>query len=67
MPLAAGRRAALYYANGGRPHGWADAWAGLLWCAMVCALIFFAWQFLPGVQEALRNLLDVTGLNTTLV
>jgi phage shock protein PspC (stress-responsive transcriptional regulator) len=67
MPLAAGRRAALYYANGGRPHGWADAWAGLLWCAMVCALIFFAWQFLPGVQEALRNLLNLTGLNTTLV
>jgi hypothetical protein len=34
---------------------------------MVCALIFFAWQFLPGVQEALRNLLNLTGLNTTLV
>jgi hypothetical protein len=67
MPLAAGRRAALYYANGGRAHGWADAWAGLLWCAMVFALIFFAWQFLPGVQDALRNLLSVTGLNTTLV
>ena len=67
MPLAAGRRAALYYANGGRPHGWADAWAGLLWCAMVCALIYFAWQFLPGVQEGLRNLLNVSGLDTTLV
>jgi phage shock protein PspC (stress-responsive transcriptional regulator) len=67
MPLGAGRRAALYYANGGRPHGWADAWAGLLWFAMVCALIYFAWQFLPGAQDALRNLLNVTGLNTTLV
>ncbi|MEO8308872.1 MAG: PspC domain-containing protein [Pseudomonadota bacterium] len=67
MPLAAGRRAALYYANGGRPHGWADAWAGLLWCAILFALVYFAWQFLPGVQEALQNLLNLTGLNTTLV
>jgi phage shock protein PspC (stress-responsive transcriptional regulator) len=67
MPLAAGRRAALYYANGGRPHGWADAWAGVLWFAMVCALFYCAWQFLPGVQEGLRNLLNVTGLSTTLV
>jgi phage shock protein PspC (stress-responsive transcriptional regulator) len=67
MPLAAGRRAALFYANGGRAHGWADAWAGLLWCAMVFALVWIAWQFLPGVQDALYNLLTLSGLNTTLV
>jgi phage shock protein PspC (stress-responsive transcriptional regulator) len=56
LPIGAGRRAALYYANGGRQHGWADAWAGLLWLAMVALLLVAAWVLLPPVQALSREL-----------
>lgn len=55
IPIGAGRRAALYYANGGRPHGWADAWSGLLWIALVAVLLLVAWHQLPQLQELLRH------------
>jgi phage shock protein PspC (stress-responsive transcriptional regulator) len=55
LPIGAGRRAALYYANGGRPHGWADAWSGLLWVALVAVLLVAAWAALPQLQELLRD------------
>jgi phage shock protein PspC (stress-responsive transcriptional regulator) len=58
MPLAAGRRAAAYYANGGRAHGWADAWSGLLWVAIVVAAFLVAWQYVPNLQELIRGLLQ---------
>ncbi|MEY2855115.1 MAG: hypothetical protein RL030_2247 [Pseudomonadota bacterium] len=58
MPLAAGRRAAIYYANGGRAHGWAHAWSGLLWVALVGAAFLFAWQYVPNLQELIRGLLQ---------
>jgi hypothetical protein len=45
MPLSAGRRAAIYYANGGRSHGWAAAWSALLWIALVVAAFLVAWQY----------------------
>jgi phage shock protein PspC (stress-responsive transcriptional regulator) len=59
LPIAAGRRAALYYVNGGRLHGWANAWSGLLWLAVVALLLVAAWTVLPPVQELTRELLGV--------
>lgn len=56
MPLAAIRRACLYYANGGRRYGWADAWSALLWIALVGAALFIAWQYAPWVQQSLLGL-----------
>ncbi len=50
LPLGAARRTALYYANGGRLHGWADAWSGLLWIAVVGLIVLAAWQMLPHLQ-----------------
>jgi phage shock protein PspC (stress-responsive transcriptional regulator) len=67
IPIGAGRRASLFYANGGRSHGWADALSGLLWFVLVWGMIFFAWQFLPGVQEAVRGLLAWSRLDTTFI
>lgn len=67
MPIGAARRASVYYANGGRTHGWADAWSGLLWLALVCVTFVVAWQFVPGVQEAFRQLLHWAQFNTTYV
>ena len=54
IPIGAGRRASLYYANGGRLHGWADAWSGLLWLALVAVMLLGGWYALPGVQDLLR-------------
>ncbi len=56
LPIGAGRRAALYYANGGRLHGWADAWSGLLWIAIVAILLAAAWLVLPQLRDLLHNL-----------
>lgn len=55
LPIGAGRRAALYYANGGRLHGWADAWSGLLWLALVAVILFAAWWVLPELRDLLRQ------------
>ena len=67
IPLAAGRRASLYYANGGRRHGWADFWSGLLWVALVWALLIVAWQLLPGIQDFVRDLLNGQRVNVSFV
>lgn len=64
IPLGASRRAALYYANGGALHGWADAWSGLLWVALVAVLLLVAWHQLPLLQDLLRQ---VTHSHTTIV
>lgn len=58
LPIGAGRRAALYYANGGRSHGWADAWSGLLWIALVAVLLVAAWTAMPQLQAILHDLFD---------
>ena len=58
IPISAGRRAALYYANGGDVHGWAHAWAGMLWVAVVAVLLLIAMYQLPQLQELWR---DITG------
>jgi phage shock protein PspC (stress-responsive transcriptional regulator) len=55
LPIGAGRKAAMYYANGGRPHGWADAWSGLLWVALVALLLVAAWAILPQLQDLFRD------------
>jgi hypothetical protein len=54
LPIGAARRASLYYANGGRLHGWADVWSGLLWIAVVAVLLLLAWHLVPQLQEMLR-------------
>lgn len=56
IPLGAGRRAARWYANGGRLHGWADAWSGMLWLAIVALLLLVALYQLPQLQWLLRQL-----------
>jgi phage shock protein PspC (stress-responsive transcriptional regulator) len=55
IPIGAGRRAAMYYANGGRRHGWADAWSGLLWIMLVAVLVLVAWHELPQLDDLLRG------------
>jgi phage shock protein PspC (stress-responsive transcriptional regulator) len=55
LPISAGRRAALFYANGGRAHGWASAWSGVLWIALVAVLLAVAWTLLPQLREVLQN------------
>jgi phage shock protein PspC (stress-responsive transcriptional regulator) len=56
IPISAGRRAALYYANGGSHHGWAHAWAGMLWAAIVAALFLIAMYQLPQLQDLWRSI-----------
>lgn len=60
IPIGTARRASLYYANGGRLHGWADAWSGLLWIALVAVLLLSAWFLMPQAEELLRFQLRVT-------
>ncbi len=55
LPIGAIRRATLYYANGGRLHGWADVWSGMLWIAVVAVLLLVAWHLMPQLQEELRS------------
>jgi tellurite resistance protein TehA-like permease len=55
LPIGAVRRATLFYANGGRPHGWANLWSGLLWIAVVAVLLLAAWNLMPQLQDAVRN------------
>jgi len=64
IPISAGRRAALYYANGGALHGWAHAWAGMLWVAIVAVLFLIAMYQLPQLQDLWRN---ITGTHVTTV
>lgn len=54
VPLGAGRRLALYYANGGSRHGWADLWSGTIWVATTLLLL---WALHTASPE-LRQLFD---------
>jgi phage shock protein PspC (stress-responsive transcriptional regulator) len=56
IPISAGRRAALHYANGGSTHGWAHAWAGMLWVAIVAVLLLIAMYQLPQLQDLWRSI-----------
>jgi phage shock protein PspC (stress-responsive transcriptional regulator) len=58
LPIGAGRRAAVYYANGGRHYGWAAAWSGLLWLALVALLLATAWMAMPQLRDMLHDVLD---------
>lgn len=58
LPIGAGRRAAAYYANGGNHRGWADAWSGFLWIALVALVLLAAWNALPQLQALLQDVLD---------
>jgi phage shock protein PspC (stress-responsive transcriptional regulator) len=57
IPIAASRRGALYYINGGRSHGWADTWSGLLWILLVGAAMWALYITVPWAQELMRQLL----------
>jgi phage shock protein PspC (stress-responsive transcriptional regulator) len=56
LPIGAARRASLYYANGGRLHGWADAWSGLLWVALVAVIVWMAWHLTGWLPQLLQQL-----------
>jgi len=49
LPVGAGRRMALHYANGGQRYGWADMWSGIIWLGTVALL-------LRGLHEAVPEL-----------
>jgi phage shock protein PspC (stress-responsive transcriptional regulator) len=55
-PISAARHMSRRYANNGHGFGWASALDGLLWLALVAALFWTAWQFLPGVQNTFDHL-----------
>jgi phage shock protein PspC (stress-responsive transcriptional regulator) len=57
LPIGAARRASLYYTNGGRLHGWADAWSGLLWIVLVAAIVWVAWHLTGWLPMLLQQLL----------
>jgi hypothetical protein len=46
----------MYYANGGSLHGWAHAWAGMLWFAIVAVLFLIALYQLPQLEDVLRSI-----------
>lgn len=56
IPISAGRRAALHYASGGSLHGWAHAWAGMLWVAVVAVLLLVAMYQLPQLQDLWQSI-----------
>ena len=64
IPISAGRRAALHYANGGNAQGWAHAWAGMLWVAIVAVLLLVAMYQLPQLQDLWRS---ITGAPDTVL
>lgn len=57
LPLGAGHRMALYYANGGSRFGWADMWSGVIWLATAALLLWALHQALPEVRELIDQLL----------
>ena len=57
VPVGAGRRMALYYANGGSRFGWADLWSGVIWLASAALLLWALNQALPELRQLLEQLL----------
>jgi phage shock protein PspC (stress-responsive transcriptional regulator) len=69
LPVGAGRRMALYYANGGSRFGWADMWSGVIWLASAALLLWALTMALPELRQLLEQLmvyLRVEASNTTL-
>jgi phage shock protein PspC (stress-responsive transcriptional regulator) len=69
LPVGAGRRMALYYANGGSRFGWADMWSGVIWLASAALLLWALTLALPELRQLLEQLmiyLRVEASNTTL-
>lgn len=48
-------RHASYYALGYRNYGWFAAWGGLLWLGFVALALWFAYTYVPGVQEFMQG------------
>ncbi|MCX7037413.1 MAG: PspC domain-containing protein [Proteobacteria bacterium] len=57
LPVGAGRRMALYYANGGSRFGWADMWSGVIWLASAALLLWALTLALPELRQLLEQLM----------
>ena len=55
LPVGAGRRMALYYANGGSRFGWADMWSGVIWLASAALLLWALTLALPELRQLLEQ------------
>jgi hypothetical protein len=58
VPVGAGRRMALYYANGGSRFGWADLWSGVIWLASAALLLWALNQALPELRQLLEQVVS---------
>lgn len=57
LSVGAGRRMALYYANGGSRFGWADMWSGVIWLASAALLLWALTLALPELRQLLEQLM----------
>jgi len=57
LPVGAGRRMALYYANGGSRFGWADMWSGVIWLASAALLLWALTLALPELRQLMEQLM----------
>jgi phage shock protein PspC (stress-responsive transcriptional regulator) len=51
LPVGAGRRMALHYANGGQRYGWADMWSGIIWLGTVALLLWGLHEAVPELRQ----------------
>ncbi len=57
LPVGAGHRMALYYANGGSRFGWADMWSSVIWLATAALLVWGLAQAAPELHKLLEQLM----------
>jgi hypothetical protein len=57
LPVGAGHRMALYYANGGSRFGWADMWSSVIWLATAALLVWGLAQAAPELHQLLEQLM----------
>ena len=51
LPLGAGHRMALHYANGGQRYGWADMWSGIIWLGTAALLLWALHEAVPELRQ----------------
>ena len=56
LPLGAGHRLALHYANGGSGHGWANLWSAVIWLATATLLLWGLHETVPELRQLLEYL-----------
>jgi len=57
LPVGAGHRMALYYANGGSRFGWADMWSSVIWLATAALLLWGLAQAAPELRQLMEQLM----------